>query len=231
MAAFGEIDPEPAETFVMRRFTSPQLVTVLLVLGISGACAGVAPAGVRSGATPNAQPAPAPARRASPADVEFISGMIHHHAQALVMAELARSHSQNPSIRTLSERIHVSQTDEIAMMQQWLAEMGEEVPEASPTGMRMVMGGVEHDMLMPGMLSEEQMARLERARGVEFDRLFLTYMIQHHEGALEMVETLFASHGGGVDDLIYKIASDTFADQGSEIDRMQRMLDAMDAPR
>jgi uncharacterized protein (DUF305 family) len=91
----------------------------------------------------------------------------------------------------------------------------------------MQMGGVTHDMLMPGMLTEEQMTQLERARGAEFDRLFLTFMIQHHEGALTMVDQLFASHGGGVDDFIYKIASDTFADQGSEIDRMQRMLDAM----
>jgi uncharacterized protein (DUF305 family) len=97
--------------------------------------------------------------------------------------------------------------------------------------MPMTMGGVEHHHLMSGMLTPEQLARLERARGAEFDRLFLTYMIQHHEGALEMVETLFAAHGGGIDDFIYKVASDTFADQGSEIDRMQRLLDAMDGAR
>ena len=107
--------------------------------------------------------------------------------------------------------------------------MGEQAPEATPTGLRMQMGGQEHEMLMPGMLSPEQMAQLDRARGTEFDRLFLTFMIQHHEGALLMVEDLFASYGGGADDLIYKIASDTFADQGSEIDRMQKMLDAMAA--
>jgi uncharacterized protein (DUF305 family) len=112
-------------------------------------------------------------------------------------------------------------------MQLWLREMGESAPEATPTGMKMITGGVEHEMLMPGMLTEEQMSQLDRARGVDFDRLFLTFMIQHHEGALKMVEDLFASYGGGVDDLIYKIASDTFADQGSEIDRMQKMLDAM----
>jgi uncharacterized protein (DUF305 family) len=158
-----------------------------------------------------------------------MSGMIHHHAQAIVMAGWSASHGASPSIRTLSERITVSQTDEIKLMQQWLREMGEPSPEASPAGRRMVMGGVEHDMLMPGMLTEEQMSQLDRARGQEFDRLFLTFMIQHHEGALTMVEALFASHGGGADDFIYKIASDTFADQGSEIDRMQRMLDAMGA--
>jgi uncharacterized protein (DUF305 family) len=114
-------------------------------------------------------------------------------------------------------------------MQQWLRDHGEPVPEATATGMRMVMDGVQHEMLMPGMLTDEEMAELERARGAEFDRLFLTFMIYHHEGALEMVDTLFATYGGGVDDFIYKIASDTFADQGSEIDRMQRMLDAMGA--
>lgn len=170
---------------------------------------------------------PSPARRANPADVAFMQGMIHHHGQALIMAALSGKNGANPSIRTLSERITVSQTDEIRMMQQWLREHGEDAPEPSPSGMRMEMGGATHDMLMPGMLTPEQMGQLERARGAEFDRLFLTFMIQHHEGALTMVEELFASHGGGVDDFMYKIASDTFADQGSEIDRMQRMLDAM----
>src|SRR5690606_19068444 len=174
---------------------------------------------------------PAPERRANPADVQFISGMIHHHAQALVMAELARERAESPSIRTLSERIHVSQTDEIRIMQLWLSDMGEPVPEPSPHGMQMTMGDHDHSMLMPGMLTAAQMASLEAARGTAFDRLFLEGMIRHHEGALQMVEDLFASHGGGVDDTIYKIASDTFADQGSEIDRMQRMLEAMSGPR
>ncbi|MGH7501792.1 MAG: DUF305 domain-containing protein [Longimicrobiales bacterium] len=156
-----------------------------------------------------------------------MSGMIHHHAQAIVMAGWSASHGANPSIRTLSERITVAQTDEIRLIQQWLREMGEAAPEPSPTGRRIVMDGVEHDMLMPGMLTAEEMSQLDRARGEEFDRLFLTFMIKHHEGALTMVDELFESYGGGADDFIYKIASDTFADQGSEIDRMQRMLDAM----
>jgi uncharacterized protein (DUF305 family) len=183
----------------------------------------------RSGATsaPIPQAAAASARKANPADVHFMTGMIHHHAQAIVMAGWSTTHGASQAIRTLSERIIVSQTDEIKAMQLWLREMGESAPEATPTGMKMTTGGVEHEMLMPGMLTEEQMGQLDRARGAEFDRLFLTFMIQHHEGALKMVEDLFASYGGGVDDLIYKIASDTFADQGSEIDRMQKMLDAM----
>jgi uncharacterized protein (DUF305 family) len=201
----------------------PMHVLAGVWLVAAAACAG-------TGASPAPAGAPAPqTRQANPADVEFMSGMIHHHAQALVMAAWTESHGANPSVRTLSERITVSQTDEIRMMQQWLGEHGEEVPEPNPKGMRMEMAGAMHDMLMPGMLTEEQMAELDAARGTEFDRLFLLYMIQHHEGALTMVEKLVASHGGGADDFIYKIASDTFADQGSEIDRMQRMLDAMSA--
>lgn len=209
------------------------LAAALLALTIGAACAGGGRASADGAPAPAPAPAaaPAPGPRANPADVQFISGMIHHHAQALVMAELARTHGESPAVRTLSERIHVSQTDEIRLMQLWLADHGEPVPEPSPTGMRMEMGGVEHDMLMPGMLSAEQVAQLRAARGAEFDRLFLAFMIQHHEGALEMVDALFSAHGGGVDDTIYKIASDTFADQGAEIDRMQRLLEAMDSPR
>jgi uncharacterized protein (DUF305 family) len=197
---------------------------VLVAVGSASCAPGPGPA---ADMAPVAEAPAPPARRASPPDVHFMSGMIHHHAQALVMAELARTQGENPSIRVLSERITVSQNDEIRLMQQWLAEMGEPVPEATPGPMRMEMGGMEHEMLMPGMLSEAQMAELEAARGTEFDRLFLTFMIQHHEGALQMVEQLFATYGGGVDDFIYKFASDTFADQGSEIGRMQQMLEAM----
>jgi uncharacterized protein (DUF305 family) len=197
------------------------------LLAAAGATACAAPAAVGGPAgQPITQLPPAP-REGHPADVEFMTGMIHHHAQALVMARLAEPNGANPQIRTLSERITVSQDDEIRSMQQWLGEMGAPVPEPNPRGMPMTMAGMEHDMLMPGMLSEAQMAELEAARGVQFDRLFLRYMIQHHEGALQMVEKLFVTHGGGVDDFIYKVASDTFADQGSEIDRMQRMLDAL----
>jgi uncharacterized protein (DUF305 family) len=208
------------------------MAAAVLALCAGAACGGTPAArtGTVAPPAPAGQAAAAPARRgANPADVEFMSGMIHHHAQAIVMAAWSATHGASASIRTLSERITVSQTDEIRTMQQWLREMGEPAPEASPTGRRMVMGGVAHDMLMPGMLTQEQMDQLDRARGAEFDRLFLTFMIQHHEGAMTMVEDLFAAHGGGADDFIYKVASDTFADQGSEIDRMQRMLDSMGA--
>ena len=164
---------------------------------------------------------------ANEAAVAFMSGMIHHHAQALVMAEWAPSHDASPTIQTLSRRIFISQTDEIGLMQTWLQDVGESVPEPNPRGMRMVMNGVEHDMLMPGMLTDAQLGELDRARGAEFDRLFITFMIQHHYGAISMVETLFASRGGTADERIYKFASDVFADQTSEIDRMENMLAQM----
>lgn len=208
----------------MKATVQPRAGVALLAILALAACGGSATA--RPGDAGAAAPAAAPLR-ANPADVHFMSGMIHHHAQAIVMAGWSATHGASPAIRTLSERITVSQTDEIKAMQLWLGERGQPVPEATPTGLRMEMNGVEHEMMMPGMLSDEQMAQLDAARGAEFDRLFLTFMIQHHEGALIMVEELFASYGGGVDDFMYKIASDTFADQGSEIDRMQRMLDAM----
>jgi uncharacterized protein (DUF305 family) len=205
------------------RFSLPALLAV-----VAGACS--SSQATRPGTvTPEAGPqaAAAPARRANRADVEFMSGMIHHHAQAIVMAKWSATHGASERIQILSQRIIVSQTDEIKSMQQWLREKGEPAPEPSPTGQKMMLGGVEHDMLMPGMLTPEQMTQLDRARGTQFDRLFLTFMIQHHEGALTMVDKLLGSMGGGADDFIYKVASDTFADQGSEIDRMQKMLDAM----
>ena len=128
-------------------------------------------------------------------------------------------------VRILCERIVVGQRDEIALMQSWLRDRDQKVPEATATHMKMSMNGMEHDMLMPGMLSEEQLAQLDKARGPEFDRLFLTFMIKHHEGALTMVEQLLASYGAAQDDVIFKFSSDIVADQSTEIDRMQKMLE------
>ena len=161
------------------------------------------------------------------ADVHFMSGMIGHHAQAIVMANWAPTHGASPSVRTLCERIINAQTDEIATMQQWLRDRQLPVPEASAAGMKMVMDGVEHTMLMPGMLSEEQMKQLDAARGKDFDKLFLTFMMQHHRGAVEMVKELFDSYGAAQDDLVFKFASDVQVDQTTEIARMQRMLVAI----
>jgi uncharacterized protein (DUF305 family) len=161
------------------------------------------------------------------ADIHFMSGMIGHHAQALVMAGWAPSHGASESVRTLCERIINAQTDEITLMQQWLRDRQQPVPEASARGMKMVMDGVEHTMLMPGMLTDEQLQQLDSARGKDFDKLFLTFMIQHHRGAVQMVHDLFDSYGAAQDDLVFKFASDVQVDQTTEIARMQRMLVAI----
>ena len=165
------------------------------------------------------------------ADVNFMRGMIHHHAQAVLMARWAPTHGAGADLQRLAERIVVAQQDEIALMQNWLKEKGEPVPEPSPGPMRMTMAdGTAHDMLMPGMLTEAELEQLDAARGVEFDRLFLTFMIRHHEGALDMVEELFGSNGAGQDEDTFRLASDVFADQTTEIRVMKEMLAARQPP-
>jgi uncharacterized protein (DUF305 family) len=158
------------------------------------------------------------------ADIHFMSAMIGHHAQAMVMSKLAPSRGASAAVRTLAERIMNGQEDEIASMQQWLRDRHQPVPEARPGPMKMTMGGMEHEMSMPGMLTEAQMRQLEQARGAEFDRLFLTFMVQHHRGAVSMVETLFATFGAGQDHTVFKLASDVNVDQVTEIARMEKML-------
>lgn len=161
-------------------------------------------------------------RSYTPADVDFMRGMIHHHAQALVMARMAPTHGASSQLRILTERIINAQRDEIALMERWLRDRGEPVPDVPPADAE----PATHDpgMHMPGMLSEDQLARLDAARGDEFDRLFLQYMIQHHQGALVMVDELFATHGAAQEETTFKLASDIAADQSSEITRMQTML-------
>lgn len=158
------------------------------------------------------------------ADVRFMQGMIGHHAQAIVMARWAPTHDANPSVRTLAERIINAQQDEILTMQTWLGNRQQTVPDPKVTDMNMTMHGSEHEMLMPGMLTEAQMKQLDAARGPQFDRLFLTFMIQHHSGAVTMVKDLFATYAAGQDELVFKFASDVNVDQTTEIARMQRML-------
>jgi len=158
------------------------------------------------------------------ADVHFMSSMIGHHAQAIEMGRLVPTRTASPSIRVLAERVINAQQDEIAIMQQWLRDHGQPVPEARPGPMKMVHNGVEHEMTMPGMLTTEQMKQLEGARGKEFDRLFLTFMIQHHQGAVAMVKELIGSQGAAFDQTVFKIASDVNVDQTTEIARMQKML-------
>jgi uncharacterized protein (DUF305 family) len=161
------------------------------------------------------------------ADVEFMSHMIGHHAQAIAMSVLAPTHGADPSVQVLASRIINAQQDEIATMQRWLRDRRKPVPEARPTGMKMKMNGVEHEMLMPGMLTEAQMKQLDQARGPDFDRLFLTFMIQHHTGAVSMVKDLFDTQGAAQDELVFKFANDVNVDQSTEIARMKRMLAAL----
>jgi uncharacterized protein (DUF305 family) len=171
----------------------------------------------------SAVPSEGRARDYTPADVAFMSGMIYHHAQALLIAGWAPSHGASADVRTLCERIVRGQTDEIDLLSQWLAERHEPVPHVDPA--HLMMPDMNHAHMMPGMLTTEQLTQLDRARGPEFDELFLRFMIQHHEGAITMVNELFAK-GAGEENPVYKIASGVFADQTTEIERMQRMLAA-----
>lgn len=150
------------------------------------------------------------------ADVRFMQGMIHHHAQALEMAAMAPTHGAGASVALLCRKIDVSQRDEIKLMSTWLADRHQSVPDP----------GDPHPMMMPGMLTDAQMAELDRARGADFDRLFLTGMIQHHRGALRMVADLFATPGAAQAGEMFRFASDVDADQRAEIKRMEAMLQA-----
>lgn len=209
----------------------------LAVTAVAIACARQAP--VHTGTTPGAQSreviiaattqADSVRRSFTDADVHFMSGMIPHHAQAVLIASWAPTHDARADIRAFCERVVVGQGDEIAIMQNWLRDRGLPVPAATATHLRMKMGGMEHDMLMPGMLNAEELARLDSARGPRFDRLFLTFMIRHHEGAISMVEELLGSPGAAQDELIIKLANDIFADQTTEIERMKTILAAMPA--
>lgn len=213
-------------------------------IGLALLCA-AATACASGGTVPNTQPAPGGRRTTAElealyqaradsalmnvhaADVAFMSGMIGHHAQALVMSGFAPENGASPSIRTLAARIINAQKDEIQVMQTWLHDRGQEVPEGR--GMRHMGDHAGHAM-MPGMLSQEQIDELAEARGPAFDRLFLTYMIQHHNGAVTMVHELFATDGAAQDDLVFKLASDIQVDQITEVARMQSMLDALPDP-
>jgi uncharacterized protein (DUF305 family) len=169
---------------------------------------------------------------ASPKDVEFMQGMIMHHAQAVEMTALIESHTTNKDLRLLGARISHSQSDEIRFMRRWLEARGEptEMP-AKPAVMNMSgmdMSGMDmskHEMLMPGMLTKAQMDALRNAQGKEFDRLFLTGMIQHHGGALTMVKELFDTAGAGQDAVLFNFATDVDSGQRAEIRIMQSMLE------
>ena len=213
------------------RLTLPGLAAVAAIAacgttGLAPASPGVEPMLGQPGALSPAAVAKADSGRPpyTMADVRFMSGMIGHHAQAVLMAGWAPTHDASLAVRALCERIVVGQRDEIAFMERWLRERHETVPAADGSHR---MPGMGHPALMPGMLTDDQLALLDRARGAEFDRLFLTFMIQHHQGAITMVQQLFSAHGAAQDDNVFKFASDVNADQTTEIDRMGSMLAAL----
>jgi uncharacterized protein (DUF305 family) len=205
------------------------LALVVLLVGCSGAVTAVTAdtqAVQPAGQSEAAGTALAPRPGHTEADVRFMQAMLVHHAQALEMTGLVPERTEREDIRLLARRIEVSQVDEIAQMQSWLEARGEAVPNVSPTGGHHHHHHGHHGHDMPGMLTPEQLARLAQATGDEFDRLFLEFMIFHHEGAILMVEELFATEGAGQESEIFQFASHVDSDQRIEIARMRRMLHA-----
>jgi uncharacterized protein (DUF305 family) len=197
-------------------------VTAAIALALGCACA--SPPAARP--QPRVDSTASADQRASLADASFMRGMITHHAQALYMTRLVPSRSRSMDVRTLAERVDASQRGEIALMSRWLAARGQPVPDTSHT----VQGHDLPEHRMPGMLVAEELRALSEARGDAFDRLFLTLMIRHHEGALAMVSQLLSRPGGGQDAEAYRFAADVDADQRAEIARMRRMLSARGSP-
>jgi uncharacterized protein (DUF305 family) len=208
----------------MRTISRPALGAVLIAAGLAAGCASAPSHGLH--ATP-----PSLGRLPySDADVDFMAGMIPHHAQAVIMAGWAPTHGARKDVAILCERIVVGQRDEIGLMQTWLRDRGLPVPDATSTRHKMKMNGMEHEMLMPGMLTDDEMAELDRSRGPEFDRLFLIGMIKHHQGALDMVDVLFKAYGAAQDEVVFKFANDVQADQAVEIGVMNKMLEGGSRP-
>jgi uncharacterized protein (DUF305 family) len=202
----------------------------LCAAGCGGASAVQKPAVIQPGAPGESSRVLAPEAAAAQtipaateADIKFMQGMIHHHAQALDMTELMDGRTTDSDMKKLGLRIHVSQTDEIKMMQRWLEVRGQDAPD--PRAHHMAdMPGMDHTVMMPGMLTAGEMKQLAAAKGPAFDRLFLEGMIKHHGGALVMVQELFSTPGAGQQSDIFAFASDVEADQKMEIDRMGAML-------
>jgi len=232
-------------------------VALVLALLVSACGIGGAPASGVGVAPPGPTPAPGAAlsnaeiealyrartaaarERFTEADVRFMTGMIHHHAQAVEMSRLAPVNEASRSVRTLAARIINAQLDEMETMGRWLQDRGRDVPTLS--GLAGVSGepphghgahggaGAGHDAHegMPGMIHPDRMEALAAARGVDFDRLFLTLMIEHHRGAVTMVEELFAADGAAQDQEVFRFASDVQVDQLTEVARMEQMLEAL----
>ena len=243
--ALNEASGWSAETLLREldrsRATTRSTLAALLAAAIAVACGGAVTAGTETAAQPAVDRAEvteleaiyraridSARMRFTEADVRFMTGMIGHHAQAIVIASLAPTHGASPPVQTLAARIISSQQDEIATMRQWLRDRGQPAPEVHIEGTSVMVHGADHPH-MPGMLTAGQMRSLDEARGVAFDRLFLTYMIQHHRGAVTMVQQLLGTDGAAQDEEVFKFASDVQVDQTTEIARMELMLSTLPA--
>jgi uncharacterized protein (DUF305 family) len=237
VSVHGEPTSQYISTFVMRAVLAAGLSSNCVLTICAQQTSPGQPVVVQPGAPGAPSKRLPPSTRAalppkSAADVEFMQGMILHHAQAVEMTALIASHTQNKDLRSLGSRISTSQSDEIKFMKRWLAARGESVPKAMPTSADMNMPGMDmsdmekHDAmtLMPGMLTPQQMKALGKAKGSEFDRLFLSGMIQHHNGALTMVHDLFDTAGAGQDAELFDFATDADNTQRAEIKIMETML-------
>ena len=228
-------------SYVSRRVAGVCLRGGLTVVAVAIGIAAIAPVGAQmaTGGPAVVQPGapgeptttlPADTHASLPpisrADVEFMQGMIMHHSQAVEMTAMISSHTENKEVRALGAKISSSQADEIRMMQRWLAARGQATSMEMPGMPGMDMSG-NSMALMPGMLTPEQMEALRKARGAEFDRLFLSGMIQHHGGALVMVKDLFNSAGAGQDAEIFDFATDVDNSQRAEIKIMQKFLEEL----
>jgi uncharacterized protein (DUF305 family) len=227
----------------MRLMNAGRITAGLFAAAVLGGCAGASPGAATAGVAPRADSAAAAARAPLPhsaADARFMSDMIMHHSQAVLIAGWAPTHGASEGVRRLAERIVVGQQDEMAIMQRWLRERGVTPPadsghadgshaDGGHAGMDhagMDHGGMDHSS-MPGMLSPDELKQLDAARGTAFDRLFLTLMTKHHQGAVVMVEQLLGSQNAAQDETVFRIASDVSADQTAEIRRMQQMLSTL----
>ena len=225
---------------------SRHLFSVLVAAAMAAACGQSAPATSGSAAPPASGSGPAVVHPGAPgqpstagktsgppaytdADVQFMQGMIHHHGQALDMAALMPTHSSRADMQRLGEKITISQTDEIKMMQTWLKDRGKDAPDPATMHHMMADGSMMGSLgpMMPGMLSPEEMKQLAAAKGAAFDKLFLEGMIKHHKGAITMVSDLFSHDGAAQDAVIFQFASDVRTDQQTEIHKMEQMLAAM----